>query len=462
MTALIWFRNDLRSHDNTALHHAARFAREQQVPLRALYIATPGQWHEHATSLRQQNLIFAALNALQGTLAERGIAFDLLVADTFRDIPALLAKYADKHQLSAVFANREYLVNEMQRDDAVASRLSIPCHWHHDRLLLEPGTVLNGSDLPYKVFTPFAKAWKRTLGERDSTPLRRPRALAEAVPARSLKRFCEPADISGWPTDEEAALKQLRRFCQEQVQDYEKKRDFPAIEGTSRLGAALAIGLLSPRQCLARLRSEAELADTKSGADVWLNELIWREFYQHVAFHFPRVVKGYAFKPETENIRWNNNDRDFQAWCEGKTGFPIVDAGMRQLRETGWMHNRLRMITASFLVKDLHIDWRRGEQYFMSQLIDGEFAANNGGWQWAASTGTDAAPYFRVFNPTTQGQRFDPEGHFIRTFVPELAALDKRQVHSPPKSADYPAPIVDHKQARELAIAMFKAVQPIR
>ena len=216
----------------------------------------------------------------------------------------------------------------------------------------------------------------------------------------------------------------LRDFCRERVQDYDRKRDIPGEPGTSRLSAALAIGLLSPRQCLARLQAEQETAnESASGPHVWLSELIWREFYQHVAFHFPRVVKGRAFKEETDAIRWRDDEADFQAWCEGRTGFPIVDAGMRQLKQTGWMHNRLRMITASFLVKDLHIDWRRGERYFMSQLIDGEFASNNGGWQWAASTGTDAAPYFRVFNPTTQGKRFDPEGHFIRQYVPELLSL---------------------------------------
>ncbi len=457
MTTLIWFRNDLRSLDNTALVHAARHAREHNEPLRAVFITTPGQWQQHHTSLRQQNLIAAALNALQETLAKLGIALDVINGDTFNEVPDQLGLYAKKHAASALFANREYLLNEIRRDEAVDAALEIPCHWHHDRLLMEPGTVLNGSGEPYKVFTPFAKAWKAALAERDPSPLRRPRALGDALPSpRPFKRFCERADIDGWPADEDAALKQLRSFCSETVEDYAKQRDFPAVAGTSRLSAALAIGLLSPRQCLARLRAEHTRSD---GADTWLNELIWREFYQHVAYHFPRVVKGKAYKPETDNIRWNTSKQDFEAWCEGKTGFPIVDAGMRQLKQTGWMHNRLRMITASFLVKDLHIDWRWGEQYFMSQLIDGEFAANNGGWQWAASTGTDAAPYFRVFNPTTQGQRFDPNGHFIREFVPELAELNSRQIHQPPSQENYPTPIVDHKQAREHAIAMFKAVQ---
>ncbi|MBB3047540.1 deoxyribodipyrimidine photo-lyase [Litorivivens lipolytica] len=457
MSTLIWFRTDLRTHDNTALHFAAQHAHDNNEPLRAVFIATPGQWQQHVMSARQQFLIFLALDALQKTLAEKGIAFDLLEVETFADIPKALSAYANKHKASALFANREYLVNEIRRDEAVETALTCPCHWHHDKLIIEPGALLNGSGQPYKVFSPFAKAWRALRDERRPTPRQRPRALGEALKPKKLKPFCEPADIKDWPADEDSALQQLRTFCQEKVQDYKDKRDLPAEPGTSKLSAALAIGLLSPRQCLARLLAEqAKIEEQGSGEFTWLSELIWREFYQHVAFHYPRVVMGRAFKPETDNIRWRDSEEDFQAWCEGRTGFPIVDAGMRQLKETGWMHNRLRMITAIFLVKDLHIDWRRGEEYFMSQLIDGEFAANNGGWQWAASTGTDAAPYFRVFNPTTQGQRFDPEGHFIRRFVPELKDLSARDIHNRPGTANYPAPIVDHKLAREHAIALFK------
>ncbi len=459
MTSLIWFRNDLRTHDNTALHHAAQHARTRNEAVRAVFIATPGQWQQHAMSPRQQYLMQSALQALHQTLASCGITFELLQADTFADIPELLADYTQKHKVSALFTNREYLVNEMQRDEIVTEKLNCTCHWYHDRLIIEPGALLNGSGQPYKVYTPFAKAWRRLCAERQAQPLKRPRSLGEKLTPKKLPSFCEPVELGDWPQNEDSALKQLRNFCRERVQDYARKRDLPAEPGTSRLSAALAIGLLSPRQCLARLQAEQDSpSETANGADIWLSELIWREFYQHVAYHFPRVVKGKAFKPETDAIRWRDDDADFQAWCEGRTGFPIVDAGMRQLRQTGWMHNRLRMITASFLAKDLHIDWRRGERYFMSQLIDGEFAANNGGWQWAASTGTDAAPYFRVFNPTTQGKRFDPDGHFIRRYVPELADLTAREIHSPPSLDNYPAPIVDHKLAREHAIALFKAL----
>lgn len=457
MTALVWFRSDLRTYDNTALHETAK----RGGKLRALYIATPGQWREHGVAKRQQALIAQALQSLSATLAGLGIALDVDIVDRFADIPALLERYCSANNIVALHANREYLFNENARDAAVSAKLNIPCHWHHDRLLVAPGELLNGSGLPYRVFTPFAKNWRATLQCSPRAPLRRPPAQGEAIKPTPIPAFCDALSISDWPDSEAKALERLRRFCTERVQEYDKQRDIPAVNGTSRLSAALAIGLLSPRQCLARLQAESQASglEQPSGESAWLNELIWREFYLHVAVHFPQVVKGQAFRAETDTIRWSNDQTHFQAWCEGRTGYPIVDAGMRQLNQTGWMHNRLRMITAGFLVKDLHIDWRWGERYFMSQLIDGEFAANNGGWQWSASTGTDAAPYFRIFNPTTQGQRFDPNGDYIRHFVPELAHLDKRHIHCPPATDAYPPPIVEHSIARQKTLAMFKALR---
>lgn len=457
MTELVWFRSDLRSYDNTALHHAA----SNSSKLRALYIATPGQWLDHGISGRQQALIAQALHSLSETLATLGIALDVKIAERFSDIPALLKHYCEQHAIRALHANREYLLNEMSRDDAVSEQLAIPCHWYHDRLLVAPQDLLNGSGLPYRVFTPFAKSWRAIVTQSMRTPLRRPPAQGKPLKPAAIPPFCSTLDLGGWPVSENTALERLRRFCAERIQDYDQQRDLPAADGTSQLSAALAIGLLSPRQCLARLQAEARAhwQEQACGEATWLNELIWREFYQHVAFHFPQVVKGRAFRTETDNISWSGNETHFQAWCEGRTGYPIVDAGMRQLNQTGWMHNRLRMITAGFLVKDLHINWRWGERYFMRQLIDGEFAANNGGWQWSASTGTDAAPYFRIFNPTTQGQRFDPDGKFIRRFVPELAHLNHRDIHQPPAGTNYPAPIVDHAIARQKTLEMFKAVR---
>uniref|UniRef100_UPI002896DFC4 FAD-binding domain-containing protein n=1 Tax=Leclercia sp. TaxID=1898428 RepID=UPI002896DFC4 len=238
------------------------------------------------------------------------------------------------------------------------------------------------------------------------------------------------------------------------------------IEGTSRLSACLALGVLSPRQCLHRLLAEQPEALEGGPGAVWLNELIWRECYRHLMTYHPDLCKYRPFIRWTDNVEWQSDDVQLKAWQEGQTGYPIVDAAMRQLNETGWMHNRLRMITASFLVKDLLIDWRAGERYFISQLIDGDLAANNGGWQWAASTGTDAAPYFRIFNPTTQGQKFDSDGVFIRRWLPELATVPDKAIHDPWIWADkqgvtlaYPRPVVDHKQARVATLAAYEAAR---
>jgi deoxyribodipyrimidine photo-lyase len=243
--------------------------------------------------------------------------------------------------------------------------------------------------------------------------------------------------------------------------EYHERRDYPAMDMTSRLSPYLTLGIISVRQCLARLH-QSQPSHNNAGADTWLSELIWREFYQHLIYFWPEICKGNNFHEWANNLVWNQNGEDWlRKWQSGETGYPIVDAAMRQLNQTGWMHNRLRMIVASFLTKDLHIDWRHGEQYFMRQLIDGDFAANNGGWQWSASTGCDGQPYFRIFNPITQGERFDPHGQFIRQYIPELSAVPDKYIHSPwlwggVKSLSYPAPIVDHKREREITLGVYK------
>lgn len=278
----------------------------------------------------------------------------------------------------------------------------------------------------------------------------------------------QSVDSQLFPAGEDAALQRLRRFCREQVQDYRQYRDLPAVPGTSCLSPYLVLGVLSPRQCFNRLWAESPemLENADSGAFTWLNELIWREFYRHLLVAYPRLCQHHPFIGWTDGLVWNRSESQLKAWQQGQTGYPIVDAAMRQMNETGWMHNRLRMISASFLVKDLLIDWRQGERYFMSQLVDGDLAANNGGWQWAASTGTDAAPYFRIFNPTTQGERFDKDGVFIRRWLPELAAVPDSDIHQPWRWAerqqqhlDYPVPLVDHKQARLATLAAFEAAK---
>ena len=335
--------------------------------------------------------------------------------------------------------------------------------------MLAPGSVMTGNREMFKVFTPFKNAFLRRLKEDlpECVAAPQPReGRAIKVEPLSLNYPQQPFDEKLFPPDEKQAIARLRHFCQHQVAEYEQQRDFPAIEGTSRLSASLAIGALSPRQCLHRLLAEQPGVLEGGPGAVWLSELIWREFYRHLITYHPALCKHRPFITWTEKVQWQDNPQHLEAWKKGITGYPIVDAAMRQMNETGWMHNRLRMITASFLIKDLLIDWRVGERYFMAQLADGDYAANNGGWQWAASTGTDAAPYFRIFNPTTQGERFDAEGEFIRRWLPELKSVPPKAIHQPWVWADkqgvkldYPRPIVDHKQARSATLAAYEAAR---
>ena len=466
-THLVWFRADLRVHDNIALAAACR---AKNARVLALFIATPEQWREHEMAPRQAACLAAYLNDLQHSLAEKGIP---LIYEEVGDFAAQIQKVQDvckQHEVTDLFYNYQYEFNEQQRDRQLEKVLDeVVCQGFDDSVMLPPGSVMTGSHAMYKVFTPFKNAYIKRLKE----------ALPECVPAPSVRgdaitdvqelSFNYPQkefDDTLFPATEKAAIARLRHFCKEGAEDYEAQRDFPAIDGTSRLSVCLALGVLSPRQCLHRLLAEQPKALDGGDGAVWLNELIWREFYRHLMTYHPGLCKHRPFIRWTENVKWQDNEAHLQAWQKGATGYPIVDAAMRQMNETGWMHNRLRMITASFLVKDLLIDWRTGERYFISQLIDGDLAANNGGWQWAASTGTDAAPYFRIFNPTTQGQKFDADGEFIRRWVPELKDVPAKAIHDPWAWADkqrvtldYPRPIVDHKQARAATLAAYEAAR---
>ncbi|WP_269618941.1 deoxyribodipyrimidine photo-lyase [Zhongshania sp. BJYM1] len=461
MTALVWFRNDLRTLDHLALSAACK----DHETVRAVYFLCPQQLDEHGIAPIRRHFLRRALDELTRQLSSLGIALDIINAQHFSKTPSHLADYCRDHGIDSVFAHREWLLDEINRDEscsALLSELDIPLTLFDDSLL-SPLTIAKGDGEPYKVFTPFSRRCRDYLAAEFPRVIRRPAAKSALTSAS--KTPCQPfgdeKDASKWPVEEDDVLRQLRQFCAERAGSYKDDRDFPALPGTSRLSAALALGLITPRQCLACLQQECgeEIWDAKSGAGTWFNELLWREFYRHVAYHFPRVVKGQAFQTYTDAIRWSNDQALFDAWCNGQTGYPIVDAAMRQLKETGWMHNRLRMITASFLSKDLQIDWRWGERHFLENLIDADFASNNGGWQWAASTGTDAAPYFRIFNPTTQGQRFDADGQFILRYVPELKSLQGKHLHMPPTTLGYPSPIVDHSERRNITLALFQELR---
>ncbi|AZM94302.1 MAG: deoxyribodipyrimidine photo-lyase [Gammaproteobacteria bacterium] len=464
---LVWLRSDLRIHDNSALAAAAA-----KGPVVAVFLRSVAQWQTHghgATKIdfwaRSVAALKASLNGLNIPLLHRDI-------DHYDEAAQVLLDIAREHQITQLHFNYEYALNEQRRDQSVLDafqQAEITVQGHHDAVAFAPGSLLTGKGDYYGVFTPFSKAWHKQvtaqqLALRDTPGVQPPLAIdSDPLPAPpSLDN--DPVDKRLWPAGEEAASDNLERFLRFRGRHYKQQRDFPNVRGTSELSPYLALGMISYRQCLQAVMSEnsGHLADGDAGLTSWVNELIWREFYQHVAVGFPQVCRHQPFQEHTKQLRWRDDDKGFQAWCEGRTGYPIVDAAMRQLVTTGWMHNRLRMVTAMFLSKHLLIDWRRGEAFFMRHLIDGEFCANNGGWQWAASTGTDAAPYFRIFNPTTQSTRFDPEGEFIAHWLPELKSLPKKARHAPPQDmlnpTDYPAPIVDHKAARQRALDAFKAL----
>lgn len=467
-THLVWFRQDLRVIDHSALYHACH---DKNASIIAVFIATPKQWQQHNMSSRQAWFIQQHLQQLQINLEHLNIPLVYDEVDDFDAQRERILALCLQHSVTDLFYNKQYEWNEQQRDNQLEQQLNtLNIHNHHfdDSVLLVPGRVLNGQGTMYKVYTPFRNKCIELLQDKVLTVYPKPekRTQSPLIKGSQLKPFTYPCtETETFMIGEEKALIQLRQFCREQVADYLQQRDFPELEGTSRLSAYLAIGVISPRQCLARLRLEYPefMQQVKSGAFTWFNELIWREFYRHLLVSFPRLSKNKAFLVWTDNIHWNYDKTLLSRWQKGLTGFPIVDAAMRQLNQTGWMHNRLRMIVASFLVKDLLIDWRQGEQYFMSQLIDGDLAANNGGWQWAASTGVDSAPYFRIFNPTTQGQRFDSDGHFIRRYLPELDKVPDAALHEPHKWAkqhnvhlEYPEPIVEHSVARLATLAAFE------
>ncbi|WP_060988412.1 deoxyribodipyrimidine photo-lyase [Photobacterium leiognathi] len=473
---IIWFRDDLRTVDNTALNHAI----ETGLPVIALFVATPMQWHEHHVAAIQIDFIHRRLRVLKQQLAELNIPLQVMQCNDFSESVDAIAEYCHQHKVVHVFANKQYPLNEQLRDEKLGVLLAqsgIKQSLFDDNYVLEPETILNREGELFKVFTPYRNAWIKRFSAELSYPVTTNKEVALSDTTSAM--LADSTDIQSlgypviesvlWPVDEEAILQRLDTFCVTKAQDYHQQRDFPAIDGTSCLSPFLAIGALSARQCVHQLLQyfpHALEVNKEDGAFTWLNEIIWREFYGHLLHRYPELSKNHPFQYYTQYVSWQEDPTLLKAWQDGKTGFPIVDAAMRQLRATGWMHNRLRMITASFLTKDLLCDWRAGEQWFMQHLIDGDFASNNGGWQWAASTGTDSQPYFRVFNPTLQGQRFDPKGDFIRTWVKELANVPDKYIHTPHQwdssgSLDYPLPIVDHKEARLLAIEAFKQAKAV-
>jgi deoxyribodipyrimidine photo-lyase len=465
---LVWLRNDLRVVDNPALFHAGQ-AGEGVL---AVYILCEQDVEEHLIAPVRLDFIRRSLLALAANLKDLNIPLVVIRVKYRDDICGELQQLIKKYAVVELLINAEYPLNEFERDKKVSQVIrgqGVTVTRFHDRVIIPPGMIRNGSGEPYKVFTAFKNNWLRQARALQLQPLTRPCKQRDSTRApigeKEINQLFDGLvlrDLSRlWPAGEAEASKRLKKFIKCPVMEYHKERDFPALDGTSQLSPYLAVGAISPRQCIAAAlaANQGEWDSGNQGIITWINEFIWRDFYQHVAVDFPRVCKFKAMQSHTESFPWRYDKKLFAAWCAGETGIPIVDAAMRQLNETGWMHNRLRMVVAMFLSKNLQLDWRIGERYFMEQLIDGDFAANNGGWQWSASTGTDAAPYFRIFNPVSQSRRFDPEGTFIRQYVPELKSLSAKAIHLPPAMPGYPAPIVDLALSRKDTIALFASLK---
>ncbi|OTG96591.1 cryptochrome/photolyase family protein [Acinetobacter sp. ANC 4973] len=468
---LIWFRQDLRIQDHAALWHAT-----QAGSCVAFVAISFGQWALHDDAAVKIDFYLRQLQELKKQLKNLNIPLVIQEVSFWKDIPEVIAKFIQKLDIECIHANIEVGVNELKRDAEVQQLLekyNKTFELYHDRTLFPVGAVRNKTKQPYQVFSAFKKQCYEQLSL--SLPQCYPQIEVQAdlqnhdiFEASSLMVTYEYSEFVRkqqvyWPVSEEYALTALDDFINDKVINYQKERDFPHLDSTSQLSPYLNLGIISIRQCIQALfrLQHGHFHIEQLGQQTWLDELLWREFYQHTLFDFPQLSKHYPFKANTQSIQWRNAPEDLAAWQQGQTGIPIVDAGMRQLLETGWMHNRVRMITAMFLTKNLLIDWRLGEQWFMQHLVDGDLAANNGGWQWCASTGMDSVPYFRIFNPITQSQKFDHNGDYIRQWVPELAHLDAQIIHepynkNPDLSLNYPKPIADLKQTRTRAIEAFK------
>ena len=469
MTQLLWLRSDLRVADNTALAAAMNAG-----PTIALYLITPAQWLAHDDAACKIDFQLRNLSVLSARLAELNVPLLVRHAEHWQAVPALIVELCHRYKISTVHINDEYGVNEQRRDEATAEALrhtSTGLQRHLDQLLFAPGSVKTLAGDCFKVFSQFRKVCYSRLSHSlpRCLPVPAPQSWipvpSDPVPT-TVEAFASPGDAlrAHWPAGEEAAHKRLAAFAEHDLAEYQQRRDIPAEPGTSQLSAYLVAGVISPRQCLhaALAMNQGELDSGNPGVVTWINELLWREFYKHILNGYPRVSMGRAFRSQTEALPWRHAPDELAAWQQGRTGFPIIDAAMRQLLATGWMHNRLRMIVAMFLSKNLLIDWREGERWFMRHLIDGDLAANNGGWQWSASTGTDSVPYFRLFNPLSQSAKFDPHGRFLRQWLPELAHLNNRDIHDPRAVsglfgvAEYPQPIVDLATSRERALSAFR------
>ncbi|KAH6669642.1 deoxyribodipyrimidine photo-lyase [Plectosphaerella plurivora] len=483
-----WFKMDLRVSDNRALRLASEKAQEAGVPLITMYIISPQDFEAHLTAPIRVDFTLRTLEVLRKDLDKLNIPLYVETVDDRKNVSGRIGELLEEWQASHMFANMEYEVDELRREAKLVRQLATDGRSFevlHDTCVVPPGELQSGTGNQYAVYTPWYKAWMRRVHSNPELldlfdpPTKNPTEAREAFSALFDSEI--PDEVSGktltddqkkrarsyFPAGEHEARDRLHKFCEERIGGYADRRNIPSDTGTSSISVHLASGTISSRTCVRTARDSnktKKLDGGSQGIQTWISEVAWRDFYKHVLVHWPYVCMNKPFKPEYANIEWSYVKEDFDAWVAGRTGYPIVDAAMRQMAEVGWMHNRCRMIVASFLAKDLLIDWRMGERHFMENLVDGDFASNSGGWGFSASVGVDPQPYFRIFNPLLQSEKFDPDGTYIRKWVPELAGVKGKAIHDPygrgagpqVKKKGYPAPIVEHKACRERALAAYK------
>ena len=466
MKSLMWFRNDLRMDDNPALREACKSSDE----VHAIYIYSQNQNKKHNEANCKTEFFIENLKVLESKLSNINIPFNIIHSEGFKDNSEVISNYVKNHSLNKVFWNNQFGIDESERDLSVQNYLkgkNIEFENFDEQVVFAPGTILTGEGKPYSVFTPFKRRWIENFNldlldiEFEYTKKNDTKIKSNLNEFDFQFKKNNQVDMSLWPAGEVEALSRLKTYLDKNIYRYAIDRNDPIVDGTSRLSAYLASGIISPKRCIleALKINNFELDSGEKGIIKWIDEIIWREFYKNIMICFPKVSQKKPFQDYTNNIKWRYEETELDAWKNGNTGFPIIDSAMKQLKSEGWMHNRLRMVVAMFFTKNMLHDWRLGEEFFMQNLIDGDFSSNNGGWQWSSSTGTDAAPYFRIFNPLTQSKNFDTEGLFIKKHLKKLKDVDKKEIHDPSmetrNNCNYSYQILDLKESRLRAIEAF-------
>ena len=483
-----WFKRDLRTIDNRALSLASQKAKEKGVPLICLFVVSPQDYQAHVTSPPRVDFELRTLAVMKEKLAQQNVPLFVTSVEKRKTIPQKIIDWCQEWGAKHIFTNIEYEVDELRREEKMTRSCldqGINFTTVHDDVVVAPGALQTGQGKQYAVYSPWFRAWVAHIHKHpdlldaypspsDNSPNTKTKykslfeqPIPSAPPNKSLNEEEKERFASLWPPGEDSAHARLDKFLAQKVSRYKDERNFPAANSTGVVSVHLSSGTLAARTAIRRARDANNTKKLDAGVEGikgWIGEVAWRDFYKHVLAHWPYVCMNKPFKPEYTNIKWEYNDEHFARWCEGRTGFPIVDAAMRQLNSTSYMHNRCRMIVASFLAKDLLLDWRMGERYFMEHLIDGDFASNSGGWGFASSAGVDPQPYFRIFNPLLQSERFDLEGEYIRKWVPELRDVMGKAIHDPygrgeakkAEKSGYPRPIVEHKVCRDRCLARYK------